>query len=95
MGIQSRSKPLQMSIFDVPGAADARFENCPHGCCFTTLACVPCGVYCTGCSTLLWQYLPESPEKLGYLSAEWAWHYRDGKAWTTLPRASEGCRANA
>ncbi len=38
MGLQSRSKPLQMSIFDATGVASGKFENCPHRYGFITLA---------------------------------------------------------
>ena len=65
-------------------AADP-YELCRHdryG--YATLACVPAGFICDDCKRFVMQWLPESPEVLGYLSAEWAWHHRDGKAWTTL-----------
>lgn len=35
------------------------------------------------CNTLLLQYLPEPPEVLGYVSADWAWHHEQGRPWTT------------
>lgn len=61
--------------------------GCLHTYGFATHACVPTGFICCSCHELVLQWLPESPAVLGYLSADWAWHYRDGKPWTTLPRA--------
>lgn len=56
---------------------------CDHRVTFVTMAYVPAGVACIRCDLLLMQYLPEPPERLGYLSADWAWKHRDGKEWTT------------
>ena len=57
--------------------------QCQHEHTLVTQAYVPCGIYCFDCHELLSQFLPTPPEKLGYMSADWAWHYRDGKPWTT------------
>ena len=61
------------------------WARCAHEDCFITHACVPAGLVCSDCDTLLLQYVPEPPEKLGYLSADWAWHHVKGRPWTTLP----------
>ena len=58
---------------------------CRHESCYCTSACVPAGLVCFRCGALLLQYLPQSPAEMGYVSADWAWHHRDGKEWTTLP----------
>ncbi len=58
-------------------------ERCPHRSSFVTMAYVPAGVFCDGCGTLLCQVIPQGPEVLGYVSADWAWRHVDGKAWTT------------
>ena len=58
-------------------------ERCPHRYGFLSLAYVPAGVVCSECGLLILQYVPQPQEVLGYLSADWAWHHRDGKAWTT------------
>lgn len=57
--------------------------NCSHESGFTTMAYVPCGYFCSRCETLIFQYLPEPPEVLGYMSADWAWKHKHGRAWTT------------
>lgn len=59
------------------------WQQCEHRSCFISMAYVPAGDYCPACDTLLLQFIPQSPEQLGYLSADWAWHHRDGKPWTT------------
>ena len=58
-------------------------ERCSHRSCFVSAAYVPAGVWCEGCGTLICQFIPRSPEVLGYVSADWAWKHVDGKAWTT------------
>lgn len=63
------------------------FERCAHRGSFITMAYVPAGVFCDDCQTLLSQFIPQPPEVLGYLSADWAWHHRDGKPWTTKEAA--------
>jgi hypothetical protein len=47
------------------------------------MAYVPAGLVCADCGKLLFQYLPQSPEQLGYVSADWAWKYVHGKEWTS------------
>lgn len=69
---------LTLDLFPAP-----TWQTCDHDCCFDTSAVVPAGLFCDKCSTLLLQYLPESPEALGYVSADWAWHHQHGNAWTT------------
>lgn len=62
------------------------FDRCDHGGAFYTHAYVPGGGYCDLCDTLLWQDAPPTfnePAELGYVTANWAWHFRDGKPWTT------------
>lgn len=56
---------------------------CLHRSCFTTMAYVPAGVVCSTCGKLLLQYIPQPPEVLGYVSADWAWKHQHGKEWTT------------
>ncbi len=60
-------------------------EPCSHKHAYLTHAYVPAGVSCSICGELLMQnYIPpDQPERIGYVSADWAWHYRDGKPWTT------------
>jgi hypothetical protein len=58
-------------------------KPCEHKSCFVTMAYVPAGLVCSDCGKLLLQYIPKSPEELGYMSADWAWHYKHGKPWTT------------
>ena len=59
------------------------WRDCSHEEGFETSAFVPGVVVCSDCDTLVLQYVPEAPEELGYISAQWAWHHRDGKPWTT------------
>lgn len=58
-------------------------EECQHRSQFCTEAYVPGGYVCSQCGLLLCQVLPQSPEVVGYLTSDWAWHYRDGQPWTT------------
>lgn len=58
-------------------------EECDHRHGFYSSAYVPGGYVCSRCGTLYAQTLPQSPEVVGYLTADWAWHYRDGNPWTT------------
>jgi len=69
----------QLTIFEALRA----IIPCQHTSCFVTMAVVPAGLVCSDCGKLLFQYLPPPPEVLGYLSADWAWRYRDGKEWTS------------
>jgi hypothetical protein len=69
---------LDLDLFPAP-----TWETCGHDLCHDTHAVVPVGLFCMNCNTLLLQYLPESPEVLGYVSADWAWHNEQGKPWTT------------
>ena len=56
---------------------------CKHKSRFVTMAYVPAGIVCSECGKLLLQYIPQSPDVLGYKSADWAWHHVYGKEWTT------------
>ena len=56
---------------------------CPHDHRCVTRAYVPAGIACLDCGTLIAQYIPQPPEIWGYLSADWAWKYKDGNEWTT------------
>jgi len=58
-------------------------KECGHKSCFTSMAYVPAGIVCFDCGKLLCQSLPQSPEELGYLSADWAWKHKYGRAWIT------------
>lgn len=69
---------LALELFPAP-----TWQTCPHDLCHDTSAVVPAGLYCMSCKTLLLQYLPESPDVLGYVSADWAWHHEQGRPWTT------------
>lgn len=58
-------------------------RECAHRHQFVTHAYVPCGLVCSDCDELVAQFIPQPPEVVGYLTADWAWHHRDGKPWTT------------
>jgi hypothetical protein len=73
------SPQLPLPFADLPPLRPCRHESQ-----FVTQACVPAGICCFRCGTLLSQFIPRPPADLGYVSADWAWHYRDGKEWTTL-----------
>jgi hypothetical protein len=74
----------------LPGiSAPLPFELCPHESGFETSACVPVGVVCNECGVLLSQYLPQGPEVLGYVSADWAWHHEQGEAWVSWEGTGE------
>jgi hypothetical protein len=51
---------------------------CDHSRCFVTNAHVPAGVYCDKCHRLISQFIPQSPEQLGYVSADWAYVQEHG-----------------
>jgi hypothetical protein len=72
------AEQLALDLFPAPTR-----QTCQHDSCHDTSAVVPAGLFCTICNTLILQYLPESPEMLGYVSADWAWHHQHGNAWTT------------
>jgi hypothetical protein len=59
------------------------WQNCEHSG-FYTLAEVPGGFYCEKCQQIIWRHicLRTEPQDIGYTTANWAWHYRDGKPWT-------------
>lgn len=59
------------------------WRTCAHESGFHTLAYVPGGFFCCECETLVCQDIPQSPERLGYVSATWAWHHQHGRPWTT------------
>jgi len=69
---------LALDLFPAP-----TWQTCDHDLCHDTHAVVPVGLFCMNCNTLLLQYLPEPPEVLGYVSADWAWHHEQGRPWTT------------
>jgi len=75
---QSLQLPLPFATY-VPPPPPCRHDSQYH-----TMACVPAGMVCFRCGKLLYQYLPQSPAELGYISADWAWHHRNNKPWTTL-----------
>lgn len=60
-------------------------EPCEHKSCFETMACIPAGLFCADCDTLIAQnYIPPNePEIIGYVSADWAWHYEEKNPWVT------------
>lgn len=76
---------LALNLFPAP-----TWQTCDHDLCHDTHAVVPVGLFCMSCNTLLLQYLPESPEVLGYVSADWAWHHEQGRPWTTWEDEEEG-----
>ncbi len=60
-------------------------KRCEHRSQILSQAHIPAALVCASCWTILaqrWVH-PEEPEQIGYVSADWAWHYRDGKPWTT------------
>ncbi len=60
-------------------------RNCKHRSRYKTQAYVPAGICCADCGALLNQdYVPPNePEIIGYVSAQWEWHYVEGRPWTT------------
>ena len=54
---------------------------CEHRSGFVSYAFVPVGVVCSECGELLSQRIPQPPEVLGYVSADWHWHHVDGREW--------------
>lgn len=77
----------QLELFAAP--APEQMPECDHRNGFISEAYVPGGYVCSACGALTFQYLPQPPEQVGYLTADWAWHHRDGKAWTTQERPPE------
>jgi hypothetical protein len=65
---------------------------CSHPSGFYTHAYVPGGYFCDHCGLLVWQsFIPANqPDALGYISADWAWHYRDNRPWTTQNKINAG-----
>lgn len=60
-------------------------DECEHKSGFNTNAHVPGGYFCTDCSNLVYRDMPpieNEPDILGYVTANWAWKYKYGKAWT-------------
>ena len=84
---ERREKAIGQLLFDLRPDATV----CNHSSCFQTMAYVPAGEYCTKCNTLISQHFvpANEPELIGYVSANWAWHYRDGKDWTTQEDGQE------
>lgn len=56
---------------------------CDHSWTIVSMAYVPAGVVCMKCHDLLSQFIPQSPEEIGYLSADWAWKHVHGREYTT------------
>ena len=48
-------------------------QPCNHYFCYETHAVIPAGLVCAECGELVLQYIPESPDQLGYVSADWAY----------------------
>ncbi|MEI7733207.1 MAG: hypothetical protein WCO56_26790 [Verrucomicrobiota bacterium] len=69
-------------------ALESAWQTCPHTDCIHTLAVVPGGTFCMQCQTLLDQSIPRSPEDIGYLTADWHYHYILGNPWTTQTHAA-------
>jgi hypothetical protein len=68
-----------MLAFPVPVAAP-----CTHEFGFYSHAEVPGGTVCSQCGEWVCRDFvpPDEPDQLGYVSATWAWHYQEGRAWT-------------
>jgi hypothetical protein len=72
------SGQLALDLFPRP-----TWRECRHELCHDTYCVVPAGTWCSECDTLISQYVPASPQEIGYLSADWAWKYQDGNEWVT------------
>jgi hypothetical protein len=66
-----------------------RKPKCSHRSRFISHACVPAGEVCFHCRVLLMQYIPDPPERLGYMSGTWAWKHQNGNEWTTFEWTAE------
>lgn len=53
--------------------------RCSHDVTFLTHAVIPAGLACSRCGELVLQYIPEPPEQLGYVSADWNYLYGNGE----------------
>jgi len=75
---------MKMKTANVSPQAD-NWQTCEHRYGFDCRAYVPAGVVCNQCDTLLCQNVvpPNEPDLIGYVSADWAWHYKHGKPWTS------------
>lgn len=76
---------IQLELFQpVQMERPARAKGpCEHRSCFHSCAFVPAGCVCSDCGELLSQHIPQPPEVLGYLSADWKWHYIAGLRWVS------------
>ena len=75
----------QLNFFETAEYVKASLIDCEHESGFSTQAYVPGGIFCTECNMVVMRYLPPTknqPDEIGYISANWAWKYRDGKSWT-------------
>lgn len=57
----------------------SNYDQCCHATQFNTMAVVPAGLYCPSCKQLTVQWLPRTPDQIGYISADWAWKHIHGK----------------
>lgn len=57
------------------------WQTCQHAG-FYTNAEVPGGFFCGECRRIIWRSVPQPPELVGYLTADWAWKHKYGRAWT-------------
>lgn len=61
---------------------------CEHKTGFLSMAFVPAGCVCGKCGELLSQIIPQPPEVLGYMSADWHWHHVEGRPWISSEGAA-------
>lgn len=76
----------QLQLFNQPSpVAPAGTAICDNHVCYPSNACVPGGLFCMVCKMIVVRDMPPAenePELIGYVTANWAWKYRDGKDWT-------------
>lgn len=82
--------PIQLELFqpdqlERPAKPSA---PCEHKYGFQSYAFVPSGHVCSDCGELLCQRIPQPPEVLGYVSADWHWHYVEGRPWISSEAAA-------
>ena len=65
----------QLNLFNNP----QDLIECRHTRCYATMSCVPAGVACFDCGMIVSQRIPQPPNELGYMSADWAWHHVYGR----------------
>lgn len=76
---------LQLQMFSDAPPAPIIAPLCSSHAGFYSLAYVPGGLFCTHCNMIVMRDMPppeNEPELIGYISATWAWKYRDGNDWT-------------